>query len=202
MNDDFFVHAAAICESAAVGRGTRIWAFAHIMEGVTIGTDCNIGDHSFVEAGAVVGNRVTIKNGVMIWEGLTIEDDVFVGPGVVFTNDRRPRSPRGGSPQITARYQTKSRWLETTRVCRGAAIGARAVVLCGIEIGAYAMVAAGAVVTRSVGNHALVAGHPAEHRGWVCECGGRLAPDGKFALACMQCDNKYTSQDGDVSRRE
>ena len=97
-----FVHPTAICEAADVGEGTRVWAFAHVLAGATVGCDCNIGDHAFIEGGAQVGDRVTIKNGVMVWEGVTIEDDVFCGPGVVFTNDRYPRSPPWARPGRTA----------------------------------------------------------------------------------------------------
>src|SRR3989304_6165302 len=97
-----FVHPSAICESAAVGDGTRVWAFAHIMDGAVVGRDCNIGDHAFVETGVRVGERVTIKNGVMLFDGVTVEDDTFIGPGVIFTNDRYSRSPR--MPEAAGRY--------------------------------------------------------------------------------------------------
>jgi len=119
--EDVFVHRTALVESAAIGKGTRIWAFVHVLPGATIGANCNIGDHSFVESGARIGDDVTVKNGNAIWEGLTLEDGVFVGPGVVFTNDLRPRSPR--LAEAADRYADTG-WLTPTTVCRGATLGA------------------------------------------------------------------------------
>src|ERR1700730_14708952 len=159
---DIFVHPRALCESEQVGLGTRIWAFAHVMKGAAIGRDCNIGDNAFIETGARIGDRVTIKNQAMVWDGVEIEDDAFIGPGVSFTNDAFPRSPRMRLPAVDARYRSEEGWLLRTRVENGASIGARCVILAGLKIGAYAMVAAGAVVTREVSAHALVAGMPAK----------------------------------------
>src|SRR2546428_7590101 len=140
----FFVHAKAICESKEVGGGTRIWAFAHVLDGARIGEDCNIGEQVFVESGATIGNRVTVKNQVQVWEGVEIGDDVFVGPGVTFANDRFPRSPRmAGVPAVAERYKNKACWLAQTRVLRGATLGAGAVVCPGVVIGEYAVVGAG-----------------------------------------------------------
>lgn len=153
--NDVFVHERALCESDQIGGGTRIWAFAHVLEGARIGSDCNICDGVFVEDEAVVGDRVTIKSGVQIWNGVELEDEVFVGPNATFTNDRFPRSRQ---------------WLEEyprTIVRRGASIGANATILPGVEIGTGAMVGAGAVVTRSVPAHAVVAGNPARIRGYA-----------------------------------
>ena len=124
-----------------------------------IGRDCNIGGHSFIEGGAVLGDGVVIKNGVMVWNGVTIEDNVFVGPGVVFTNDKYPRSRNLNA--VHSRYETAANWLKTTRVGKGASLGAGAVICPGVRIGAYASVAAGAVVTKDVTSHHLVAGNPA-----------------------------------------
>src|SRR6201981_2663356 len=151
---DIFVHPRALCESEQVGKGTRIWAFAHVMRGAVVGGDCNIGDHAFIETGARIGDRVTVKNQAMVWEGVEIEDDVFVGPGVSFTNDVLPRSSR--MPAVTGRYLHPKAGLGRTRGKKGASLGARCVVLAGVRIGAYAMVGAGAVVTREVRAHALV----------------------------------------------
>jgi UDP-2-acetamido-3-amino-2,3-dideoxy-glucuronate N-acetyltransferase len=165
-----FVHPQGLCESDRVGSGTRIWAFAHVLPGAVIGSDCNICDHAFVEGGAVIGSGVTIKNAVLVWNKVTIEDEVFVGPNAIFTNDLRPRAAIKRGPEG---------WLPTL-VRRGATIGANATVVCGVTIGAYAFVAAGAVVARDVAPHALVAGNPARFLGWVCTCGERLGE----TLAC------------------
>lgn len=159
MSRRFFQHSHALVESRSIGKGTRIWAFAHVMKGARIGRDCNIGDHCFVESGARIGNGVTIKNGVQVWEGVTLGDFAFVGPNATFTNDLYPRSPR--LPLVAARYKTKA-WVGKTRVGKGATIGANATILCGIKIGTFATVAAGAVVTKDVPAYSLVAGVPAK----------------------------------------
>lgn len=186
---DVLVHPAALVETDDIGVGTRIWAFAHILAGASIGRDCSIGDHCFIEGGARVGHGVTVKNGAMIWDGVTLEDGVFVGPGAVFTNDLRPRSPRGAG--TAARYED-SEWLATTVVRRGASIGARAVILADLEIGAFAMVGAGAVVVGDVPSHALVVGTPARRLGWVCSCGGRL-PEGDGRWRCADCGRSFSA---------
>lgn len=180
------IHRTSIVETPLVGQDTRIWAFTHVMENVTIGVNCNIGSHCFIESGAVIGNNVTLKNGNMIWMGVTLEDGVFVGPGVLFTNDLYPRSPR--LAQARERYQSDE-WLVATRVQQGASIGAGAVILAGITVGTYALVAAGALVTRNVPPHAMVVGSPAEIRGWVCECGQPLKLQDGFTT----CDNCHSS---------
>lgn len=175
--DGVFVHPRALCESARVGARTRVWAFAHVMDGAVVGADCNVGEGAFVESGAVVGDRVTVKNGVLVWDGVTLEDDVFVGPGTCFTNDLRPRAWLRHPPGAFV----------PTRVRHGASLGANCTVVCGVEIGEYALVAAGSVVVRDVPAHALVAGNPARQRGWVCEDGERLG-DG---LTCPRCGRSY-----------
>jgi acetyltransferase-like isoleucine patch superfamily enzyme len=151
------------------------------MDGARVGRHCNIGDHVFIESGATVGDRVTIKNGVMIFKGVTIEDDAFIGPGVIFTNDRHPRSPR--MAEVTERYGHEKNWLTKVLVCRGATLGAGAVVLPGVSIGPYAAVGAGSVVTRDVAAHALVRGNPAKKTAWVCICGKPL-PESRGCAAC------------------
>jgi acetyltransferase-like isoleucine patch superfamily enzyme len=171
--DGVFVHPAGLCESDEVGPGTRVWAFAHVLKGAVVGRDCNVCDGVFIESGARVGNGVTVKNGVLIWDRVAIEDDVFLGPGVVFTNDLRPR----------AHVKRSGDALVPTTVRRGATLGAGTVVVCGVEIGAHAFTAAGAVVTRDVPAHAFVAGNPAQHKGWVCTCGEPL-PE---SLRCRLC---------------
>ena len=148
------IHESAICESATVGKGTNVWAFAHVLPGAVIGIDCNICDHVFIENDVVVGNRVTIKSGVQLWDGLRIADDVFIGPNATFTNDKNPRSKQ--------RPQT----FLVTVVDSGASIGANATILPGITIGQGAMVGAGAVVTHNVPPYAIVAGNPARIRGY------------------------------------
>lgn len=180
-----YVHPSALCESDCVGEGTRVWAFAHVMDGAVIGENCNIGGHSFVEKGARIGDGVVIKNGVTIWDGVTIEDYVFVGPGVIFTNDRYPRSRH--VPEVHSRYARREDWITPTLVRRGASIGANTTILGGIIIGASAMIAAGSLVTRSVPDHRLMAGSPARPVGWVCTCGQRL---GQW-LSCARCGTSY-----------
>jgi acetyltransferase-like isoleucine patch superfamily enzyme len=166
-----YVHPTALVETDQIGPGTRVWAFAHVMQGVVVGANCNLGDHVFIEAGARLGDGVTVKNQVMIWAGVEIADYVFIGPGAVFTNDRFPRSPR--MPEVAPRYAHPDHWLVPTVVERGASIGAQATILCGVRLGAYCMVAAGSVVTRDVAPHRLVVGHPARPRG-VVDCAGNL----------------------------
>lgn len=152
---DYFVHANGICESTQIGPGTRIWAFAHVLNRARIGADCNICDHVFIENDVVVGDRVTIKSGVQLWDGIRLENDVFVGPNASFTNDLFPRSMH--HPQQYAQ----------TRVCVGASIGANATILPGLTIGRSAMVGAGAVVTHDVPPHAIVVGNPARIVGYA-----------------------------------
>lgn len=164
---------ALVEEGASVGADTRVWAFVHILPGARIGAGCNLCDGVFVEGQVVLGDYVTVKNGVALYDGVTLEDEVFVGPHAAFTNDLWPRAGRHkGTP---AQFRP-------TRVRRGASIGANATILCGLEIGSCAMIAAGAVVTKNVPAHALVRGQPARRVGWVCACGHRL--DEKLACAC------------------
>ena len=186
-----FVHRLALCESDEVGAGTQIWAFAHVMKGAVIGRDCNIGDHAFVETGARIGDRVTLKNQAMVWDGVEIGDDVFVGPGVCFTNDVLPRSRRAPLPAVAADHRAKAGWLVPTRIENGASLGARCVILPGAHIGAYAMVAAGAVVTREVPPHALMAGVPAKLVRRVCRCGARMAEGQAGVWHCPQCGETF-----------
>src|SRR5690606_25417754 len=144
-----FLHPQSICETTQIGPGTRVWAFAHILPGASIGEDCNLCDGVFVENDVVVGDRVTIKPGVQLWDGVTIEDDVFIGPNATFTNDPFPRSRVW--PEAFHRTVVKA----------GASIGANATILPGLTIGAGAMVGAGSVVTRDVPPHGVVVGNPA-----------------------------------------
>ena len=132
MFEGVFLHSLALVETEQIGPGTRIWAFTHVMQGVSIGADCNIGENSFIESGVVIGDNVTIKNGNMLWEGVTLENGVFVGPQVTFTNDLYPRSPR--LRQAKARYADRN-WLAATLVKQGATLGAGAIILAGVTIG-------------------------------------------------------------------
>ena len=180
-----FVHPHGLCESDTVGDGTRIWAFAHVLDGAVIGADCNVCDHAFIEGGARIGNRVTVKNAVLIWDGVTVADDVFLGPNMIFTNDMTPRAHvRKGAGELLP-----------TVVQRGATIGANATIVCGTTIGEFAFVAAGAVVTADVAAHTLVAGNPATIKGFVCECGLRLGED----LVCS-CDKRYRTRGNSIER--
>lgn len=177
----FFVHALGVCESDDVGRGTRIWAFAHVLAGAVVGADCNIGDGAYIETGAVIGDRVTVKNQVMIFDGVTVEDDVFLGPGVTFTNDLTPR----------ATIKRHGLELLPTVVKKGATLGARVTVVCGVTVGVAAFAGAGAVITRDVPDRAFVVGNPARQIGWACDCGARL----NASLSCA-CGRSY-EQEGD-----
>ena len=171
-----FKHPQAIVETADIGSGTRIWAFAHVMSGVSIGKDCNIGDHAFIESGVQIGNGVTLKNGVMVWKGVEISDYVFVGPGVVFTNDLYPRSPRLAT--VRDRYVKENNWICSTVVEEGVSIGANATIVCNVRLGRYCTVAAGSVVTRDVPPFHLVAGNPARNKGMVDHSGCVLRKQG------------------------
>jgi acetyltransferase-like isoleucine patch superfamily enzyme len=143
-----YIHPQALVESDRIGAGTRIWAFAHVMPGAVIGADCNICDHTFIEGRVTIGDRVTVKSGVYLWDGVVVEDDVFIGPQATFTNDALPRSRQPFT-------------LQRTIVRCGASVGAGAVILPGLSIGAGAMVGAGSVVTRDVPDGAVVMGNPA-----------------------------------------
>jgi UDP-2-acetamido-3-amino-2,3-dideoxy-glucuronate N-acetyltransferase len=180
------IHPKALVESETIGAGTRIWAFTHVMPGARVGKGCNIGEGVFVEGGVVIGDDVIVKNGVALYDGVVVEDEAFLGPHAVFTNDPRPRAGRFKRPIET--------WRPTT-IRHGAAIGANATIVCGVEVEEYAMVAAGAVVTHNVPAYALVVGAPARVRGFVCACGDPLPA----TLACA-CGLRYRETGKGLSR--
>ena len=173
-----FIHPTAVVEArAAVGADTRVWHHAHVRDGARVGTGCSLGKNVFVDAGVVIGSNVKVQNNVSVYAGVTIEDDVFVGPSAVFTNDRVPRA-------------RATDWtIVPTVVRKGASVGANATIVCGVEIGSHALVAAGAVVTESVRPHEIVAGNPARRLGWVCECGETTlkTPTVPSAIECPVC---------------
>ena len=187
----FYRHPQALVETEDVGPNTRIWAFAHVMSGAHIGANCNLAGHTFVEGGVRLGDNVTVKNGVSLWNGITVEDDVFLGPNCVFTNDPNPRA-------YVKKTQSE---LLATLIRKGATIGANATVLCGITVGRYAFVGAGAVVLKSVPDFALVVSNPARQIGWICICARKLAvqpaASSEALVSCRHCGQSYLhSQDG------
>lgn len=176
----YFKHPNAIVDDGCeIGEETRIWAGAHVMSGAKIGAHCNIGENCFIEDGVVIGNGVTIKNNVALYSGAIIEDNVFLGPSCVFTNVINPRA-----------FISRKSEFRPTIIRRGASIGANATIICGHEVGQYAMVGAGSVVTRNVPDYALVYGTPAKSHGFVCECGEKI--EVLFGTACCPvCLRKY-----------
>jgi UDP-2-acetamido-3-amino-2,3-dideoxy-glucuronate N-acetyltransferase len=186
----YFVHASAIVdEGCSIGSGTKIWHFSHIMPGCTIGERCNIGQNVVVSPDVVLGNNVKIQNNVSIYTGVTCGDDVFLGPSMVFTNVINPRSA------INRRDQYAK-----THVGKGASIGANATIVCGHDIGEYAFIGAGAVVTKNVPDFALVVGNPARQLGWVGEYGHRLQFNEQGIAVCPESGQQYQLANNQVSR--
>jgi UDP-2-acetamido-3-amino-2,3-dideoxy-glucuronate N-acetyltransferase len=181
----YFSHPTAIIDQGAhIGADTKIWHFCHISSGAQIGRDCTLGQNVYVGGAAVIGDSVKIQNNVSVYDGVHLDDDVFVGPSAVFTNVKNPR----------AHVSRKDEYLPT-RVGRGATIGANATVVCGVTLGEYSFVGAGAVVTGDVAPHALVVGNPARTCGWVCRCGERLEDPAPRAC-CDRCGVAYELDDG------
>lgn len=191
----YFVHETSVVdEGAVIGEGTRIWHFSHVMGGARIGRNCRIGQNVFVGDDVVVGDTVKIQNNVSLYTGVTVADGVFVGPSVVFTNVVNPRS------EVPRRDEYRP-----TMVGRGATIGANATVVCGVVLGRYCFVGAGAVVTRDVPDFGLAFGLPASVQGWVCRCGVKLAlsvvPRQEQAT-CIACGDGYVMDEAGVRPRK
>lgn len=175
---EYFVHPTSVVDDGVIiGEGTKIWYFCHIQEGAKIGKKCSLGQNVNISNNVKVGDGCKLQNNVSLYEGVELEDDVFCGPSCVFTNDLTPR----------AKYPKGRAAYKKTLIKHGASIGANATVVCGHTIGEWAMIAAGAVVTSNVPNHALMMGVPARIRGWVCECGDVLSDD----LVCNKCGRTY-----------
>ena len=177
----YYLHESSyVDEGAQVGESTKIWHFSHVMSGAKIGARCSLGQNVNVGSRAVLGNTVKVQNNVSIYDDVIIEDEVFCGPSMVFTNVINPRA-----------FVERKHEYKTTRVKRGASIGANATIVCGVTLGEYCFVGAGTVVTKDVPSYALVYGSPARQHGWVCKCGTKLEND----LSCPECGGKYTENE-------
>mgnify|MGYP000867879010 FL=1 len=177
----YFTHETAVIdEGCQIGEGTKIWHFSHIMSDCIIGEKCNIGQNVVVSPGVVLGRNVKIQNNVSIYTGVICEDDVFLGPSMVFTNVINPRSAINRKEEYSK-----------TIVRKGASIGANATIICGHDIGKFAFIGAGAVVTKTVADYALVVGNPAIHIGWMSECGHRLTFDSEGFAECPENKERY-----------
>ncbi|MCO5237714.1 MAG: N-acetyltransferase [Chitinophagaceae bacterium] len=189
---NYFAHPTAVIdEGCTIGKGTQIWCFTHLRTGCIIGEDCILGQNVFIDSGVVIGNRIKVQNNVSVYAGVICEDEVFLGPSVVFTNVINPRSA------INRKHEIRE-----TVIRRGATVGANATVICGNEIGAYAFVGAGAVVTKPVPPYALIAGNPARQTGWMSEEGHKLHFDKTGLAVCSGSGQKYRLSDGLVRRVE
>lgn len=184
-----FIHPTAIIdEGAQIGEGTHIWHFSHLMATCQVGERCNIGQNVYIDNNVTIGNGVKIQNNVSVYNGVIIEDDVFLGPSAVFTNVINPRS-----------YIERKSEFKKTLVQKGASIGANATILCGIEIGSYAMIGAGAVVVKNVPPYALMIGNPARQAGWVSEAGLTLDFDQQGIATCPQSGKQYQLKNGGLT---
>ncbi len=190
MTEKYFVHESSyIDEPCVIGEGTKIWHFSHIMQDCVIGRNCNIGQNVVISPGVVLGDNVKIQNNVSIYTGVICEDDVFLGPSMVFTNVVNPRSA------VSRRNE-----YQKTLVKKGASIGANATIVCGHEIGRYAFIGAGAVVTKDVPDYALMTGNPARQHGWMSEQGAHLDFDADGNAVCALSGEKYRLQEGTVTK--
>lgn len=190
MSKDYFAHETAVIdEGCEIGAGVKIWHFSHIMSNCKIGEKCNIGQNVVVSPDVVLGKNVKIQNNVSIYTGVICEDDVFLGPSMVFTNVTNPRSGVNRRGEYAR-----------TMVKKGASIGANATIVCGHDIGEFAFIGAGAVVTKTVPDYALVVGNPAKHIGWMSEFGHRLNFDEEGIAICPESKEKYQLKDGQVRK--
>ncbi len=181
MRSDYFAHETAVIDAdCKIGKGTKIWHFSHIMSHCEIGEDCNIGQNVVVSPRVILGSNVKVQNNVSIYTGVICEEDVFLGPSMVFTNITNPRSAVVRKDQYQSTY-----------VRKGASIGANATIICGNEIGAYALIGAGAVITKPVPAYALVVGNPAQQIGWVSAFGHRLEFDANNEASCPESGERY-----------
>lgn len=185
----YYAHPTAVIdEGCTIGEGTKIWHFSHVMSGCTLGNNCNLGQNVVISPGVILGSNVKIQNNVSVYTGVICEDDVFLGPSCVFTNVINPRSA----------VNRRGHYLET-KVGRGASIGANATIVCGHNIGAYALIGAGAVVTKHIPSYALVVGNPAKQIGWVSEFGHRLEFHDNVAV-CPESEQEYMLENQIVKR--
>ena len=190
MDIKYFAHETAIVdENCQIDEGTKIWHFSHIMNGCIIGKNCNIGQNVVISPEVVLGNNVKVQNNVSVYTGVTCDDDVFLGPSCVFTNVTNPRSA----------VNRKSQYAKT-HIGKGATIGANSTIVCGHDIGTYAFIGAGAVVTKSVPDYALLVGNPARQLGWMSEYGHRLHFNPEGVAECPESHDKYQLKDGKVSK--
>ncbi len=189
MNDFFKHESSYVDEGCQIGNGTKIWHFSHIMTGCQIGCNCNIGQNVVVSPDVVLGNNVKIQNNVSVYTGVVCEDDVFLGPSMVFTNVINPRS------HVSRKHEYKPTFLR-----KGASVGANATIVCGNEIGAYALIGAGSVITKNVKPYALMVGNPAKQIGWVSEYGERLTFNQEGIAVCPATGDIYQLKDDEVKR--
>jgi len=190
MTKNYFAHPSSIIdENVIIGKGTSIWHFSHIMQGAVIGKKCNLGQNTFIGSNVIIGNGVKIQNNVSVYTGVELEDDVFIGPSVVFTNVINPRS-----------FIERKEEFRKTLVKKGSSIGANATIISGITIGIFAMVGAGAVITKNVSPYSIVVGNPAIFAGWISETGHKLHFNAEGRAICEENKHVYIIRNNVVSR--